>query len=396
MPTQTTINTASPNTYLLKTFYDRKMLEWAKTQFVYANYGQKRSIPRNSGKTVEFRRWKLFDVNTATLELTEGVTPAGQSIGQTKVEATVKQYGAYVEVSDVLDMVGYDPVISDMSELLGEQIGTCLEWVTRDAMIAGASVQYAGGRAATSAITATDVLTVDDVRKAVRTLKKAKARKFTNGGKPHFICICDPDVTFDLQSDSKWEDVRKYQDKESIYNGELGRMYGVVFVESTEGKVSSQSVYTTVAAHTANSAVVTLAQMSDAAAAYLTAGAKIKIGTTEYTVASCDKAAKTVTLSAAVATAITVGTKVYSEDAGMLDSNSKGLDVHHSLIFGADAYGVIDIAGAGAIQSIAKPFGSGGTSDPLDQRATIACKVPAYAAKVLNPLWIIDIESAAS
>lgn len=395
MATQTTLNTTS-TTYLNKTFYDKKMLEWAKTQFVYANYGQKRSIPRNGGKTVEFRRWELFTPSTSALELTDGVTPTGQSIGQTKVEATVKQYGAYVEVSDMLDMTAYDPVIGDMSELLGEQLGTVLDWVTRDAMIAEASVQFANGKTATSAIAATDVLTVDEVRKAVRTLKKAKARKFSNGGAPHYICICDPDVTYDLQNDSKWEDVRKYQDKEAIYNGELGRMYGVVFVESTEGKVYSQSVYTTVAAHTANSAVVTLAEMSDAAAAYLTAGASIKIGSTEYTVASCDKAAKTVTLSAAVSTAITVGTKVFSEDAGALDSDSKAIDVHHTLIFGADAYGIVDIAGAGGIRSIIKPFGSGGTSDPLDQRSTVGCKVDAYAAKVLNTLWIIDIESAAS
>lgn len=317
MATQTTLNTASPTTHLLKTFYDKKMLEWAKTQFVYANYGQKRSIPRGNGKTVEFRRWKLFDVDTAALVLEEGVTPTGQNIGQTKVEATVKQYGAYVEVSDVLDMTAYDPVMSDMSELLGEQMGTCLDWVTRDALIAEASAQMAGGKTATNAITTTDVLTVNDIRKAVRTLKKAKARKFTNGGKPHFVCIVDPDVVYDLQNDSKWEDVQKYQNAEAIYSGELGRMYGVVFVESTEGFIE--------------------------------------------------------------------------EGAG-----SGGANIHHTLIFGADAYGVVDISGAGGIRSITKPFGSGGTSDPLDQRATIGCKVDAFTAKVLNPLWIIDIESAAS
>ena len=58
----------------------------------------------------------------------------------------------------------------------------------------------------------------------------------------------------------------KYAGAEAIYSGEIGRMFGVVFVESTEAKVFSQSVYTTVAAHSAGSADVQLAAVTDAAA----------------------------------------------------------------------------------------------------------------------------------
>lgn len=145
----------------------------------------------------------------------------------------------------------------------------------------------------------------------------------------------------------------KYSDVEQIYSGEIGRLFGVVFVESTEAKVFSQSVYTTVSAHTAGSAVVTLADMPESAVLYLTAGAKINIGTTEYTVASADVAAKTVTLSATVASAIAAGTAVYSEDAGIIDAaTKKGMDVHATLVFGADAYGIIDVDGESCLRSI--------------------------------------------
>lgn len=187
MSINTTLNTAA-STRLNKTFYDRQLLESAKTRFVHARYGQKRPIPRNSGKRVEFRKWNLFDANDAMEALQEGVTPASQALSQSNVEVEVAQYGAYVEVSDLLDMTGYDQVISESAELLGEQLGTVVEWVTRDAMNAGTNVQYANDKAARCELTAADKLTVNEIRRAVRTLKKAKARPFgEEGRKPHFI-----------------------------------------------------------------------------------------------------------------------------------------------------------------------------------------------------------------
>ena len=397
----TTINTAS-TTYSNKTFYDRALLETAKTRLVHASYGQKRSIPRNSGKRVEFRRYELFTPDTNALVLEEGVTPAGQSLAQSKIEAEVKQYGAYVEVSDLLDLTSYDPVLAESTELLGEQLGTVVEWVTRDAMCAGTNVQYANGKTNRLSLEAGDKLTVTEIRKAVRSLKKAKARMFNTTGdgksrKPHFVCICSPDATYDLQSDALWQDVSKYSDVEQIYSGEIGRLFGVVFVESTEAKVFSQSVLTAVSAHSAGSAVVTLAEMMESAALYLTAGAKIKIGSVEHTVTSADAEAKTVTLSETIPSAIAPGTLVYSEDAGVLDTGTKkGTDIHATLVFGSDAYGIIDVDGEGCLQTIVKPVGSGGASDPLDQRATVGAKVAAYTARILNNLWIVRIEHGVS
>lgn len=298
----------------MQTYYDRKMLEHAKTQFVYANYAQKRSIPKNNGKTVQFRRWNLFTPSPSAQALTEGVTPNAQNLSMTAITATVAQYGAYVEVSDLLDMTAIDNVISDSSELLGEQMGNVLDMIVRDVMHTTTNIQYANGKVGDANITATDVLTVAEIRKAVRTLKKNKARKFTRkGGKPHFVCICDPSATYDLQSDSLWQDVSKYSSAEQIYDGELGKLFGVVFVESTNEKVVN---------------------------------------------------------------------------------NTNSIGVHDTFVFGADAYGTIDIAGSGAIKAIVKPHGSSGTADPLDQRATVGAKVSAFTAAVLNSEWLLCIRHA--
>ena len=111
-----------------------------------------------------------------------------------------------------------------------------------------------------------------------------------------------------------------------------------------------------------------------------------------------DLAAATVILrSAAVSAAIAPGTIVYSEDAGALDNGTKkGADIHATLVFGSDAYGIIDVDGEGCLQTIVKPVGSGGASDPLDQRATVGAKVTAYTAKILNNLWLVRIEHGVS
>lgn len=314
MPTQLTTTTGLSPT--MQSYYDRRMLEYAKTRFIYQQYGQKRNIPRRNGKTVQFRRWELFEPSTTGQVLSEGVTPDAQNLSMSEITATVQQFGAYVEVSDLLDMTALDDVIRDSVALLGEQLGNVVDMITRDAIDAVTNIQYAGGAAADNAVAAANKLTVDEIRKAVRTLKKNKARSFSReGGKPHFVCICDPDSTYDLQSDDLWQDVSKYANAEQIYSGEIGRLFGVVFVETTNG--------------------------------------------------------------------------VIADGAG-----AGGIDLHHTFVFGADAYGVIDISGSGAIKSIIKPHGSAGTADPLDQRATVGAKVPAYTAKVLNDDWIVSIHHA--
>ena len=400
-----TTTSTNASTYFNKTFYDRKLLDTAKTRLVHANFGQKRSIPRNNGKRVEFRKYNLFTPDTDALTLVEGVTPTGQNLSQSKVEVEVKQYGAYVEMSDLLEMTAYDPVIADSAELLGEQLGTVIEWVTRDAMNETTNVQYAGGAASRVALTASNKLTVAEVRKAVRTLKKNKARPFVSaldgsGRKPHFICICSPDATYDLQSDALWQDVSKYSNAEQIYSGEIGRLFGVVFVEATEAKVYSQSVMNAVNADTSSSVTFVLKNApTPKEVAYLsTGGNKLMIGSNEYTISPnnpYNPSTRAVKLTGAVS--LTADTVVYSKDAGAPDATTHvAPDVHATLIFGADAYGVVDVAGSGAMETIIKPCGSAGTTDPLDQRATVGAKVAAYAAKVLNPLWIVKIEHCVS
>lgn len=401
MATNTTTTAAN---YTMKTFYEKQMLPNVKTQFVHAQFGKKYAIPANNGLIVEMRKSNPYTASTTNLLLTEGDTPTGQTYGQTRVLATVAQYGAYVTLSDLLELTAYDPLIGENVELLGEQLGTTLDWVVRDAMIAEASAQRVGARTTMLGILKTDLLSVDEVRKAVATLKKAKARPFSDGS---FVMIVDPDVVYDIQDDSDWKTPNTYSGTKQLYTNELGTLFGVRFVGSTEGKITYQSVLNAVNEGTTTSADFVLKNAPTAAEiAYLsTPGNKIYIGAdyagkTEYTLhattpLTVDGSTYTVKLTATPS--LTADHIVFSLDAGACDATTcKGTPVHHSMIFGQEAFGVIDVAGKGGVETIIKQKGSAGADDPLDQRSTVGAKVTAFTAKVLNANWIIDVMSAAT
>ena len=234
MPTNATTDAAlSPE---MKTYYDRALLERAAPRLVHAQFGQERPIPRNGGKTIEFRRFASLGASTTAL--TEGVTPAGQALSVSAITATIAQYGGFVEGSDLLDLTAIDPVLTETAQLLGEQAGESLDTIVRDILHAGTSVQYAGAATSRGTVGTADTLTVDEVRKAVRTLKNNKARPLSDGS---YVAIVGPNTTYDLQSDTKWDEAAKYAGSTQIFSGEIGRLYGVRFVETTEAKVFAAS-----------------------------------------------------------------------------------------------------------------------------------------------------------
>lgn len=229
MATQTTL--LAPLSDEMKTFYDRVLLERATPMLVHTQFGQSRPIPRNGGKTIEFRRFA--SLGQSTTALTEGVTPSGQALSVSAITATIAQYGDFVEGSDLLDLTAIDPILTETAQLLGEQAGESIDAITRDILAAGTSVQYAAGRASRATVAAGDNLTVDEIRKAVRTLKNNRARPIGDS----YVAIVGPNTTYDLQSDTMWQEAQKYAGSERLFNGEIGRIFGVRFVETTEAVV---------------------------------------------------------------------------------------------------------------------------------------------------------------
>ena len=227
-----------------KTFYDRTLLESAKPNLIHSQFGQKRPIPKNGGKKIEFRRYGALP--KALTPLTEGVTPDGRKLTVTAIEAEVHQYGDYVALSDVLDLTAIDNNVLEATKAIGNQAGLTLDTITRNILQAGTNVQYCpkiGASGATTAVTsradidATCKLTVDEIKKAVATLKANNVPKISGS----YVAIIHPYAAYDLMSDPAWEEMQKYTNAENMYEGEIGRIAGVRFVESSEALIVKTS-----------------------------------------------------------------------------------------------------------------------------------------------------------
>lgn len=220
----------------MKTFYSDYLIEMADAKLVHHQFGQKKPIPKNGGKTVEFRKYDPLP--KITTELSEGITPNGQKLTVVPVTTTVKQYGGYVALTDILLMTAIDNNLAQATKLLGSQAGRTLDTLTREVLNGGTNVQYANGAVSTrNELTKDHKLTVDCIRRAARNLKVMNAEPIDDS----FVAIIHPDCAYDLMSDPDWKYPHQYKDTENLYNGEIGKVAGVRFVETTEAKVFADS-----------------------------------------------------------------------------------------------------------------------------------------------------------
>ena len=232
----------------MKTFYDMTLIDEASANLVHDQFGQKRPIPANGGKTIEFR--KFSPLPKATTPLTEGVTPDGKSLTVTALTSTVAQYGDYITQSDVLELTSLDNTILEATKLLGKQAGSTLDTIVRDKLVAGTNVTYCPKVAADGTETAvtqrsgldgTCKLTVKVIQKTVAKLRGQNAP--TIGGK--YVAIIHPYVAYDLMRDPEWIDAHKYANPTNLYEGEIGEIAGVRFVQTTEAKIFDGGVFAT-------------------------------------------------------------------------------------------------------------------------------------------------------
>ena len=225
-----------------KIFYDKTLLIEAQPNLIHDQFGQKRPIPKNGGKTIEFR--KFASLPKALTPLTEGVTPNGKSLSVTAIEAEVAQYGDYVVYSDVLDLTAIDPVVTEGVKVIGNQAGITLDTITRNVLQSGKNVFYCPKADGTEVTTRdgldnTCKLTAKQVKKVAAFLKKVNAPKIDGS----YVAIIHPFVAYDLQNDTEWIESHKYSDATALFEGELGKIGGVRFVESSEAKVYDGGVF---------------------------------------------------------------------------------------------------------------------------------------------------------
>lgn len=382
-------NDLSPS---MKEFYDKNLLENAKTVLVHTQFGQEKPIPKGNGKTIKFRKFTPFE--KALTPLTEGVTPSGRKLTMTEIVGTVNQYGDYVETSDILSLVAMDNALIEAGKLLGDQAGRTLDTIAREVLNGGTNVQYHEGEITARHLLAggeeadNDYFSMDCALEAVRNLKNNKAKEI-NG---EFVGIAHVNTIADIMRyDEDWKDAVKYSHAEKIYNGEVGKAFNVRFVETTEAKIFHAKDLSVakreLTVKSVSGKVITINETLTAEDMEAIAGRKILVAGNVYTVVSAT--ANAITVEETLDAGVVANAVIYPGEAG-----AKGREVYSTLILGADAYGNTSLEG-GALEFIVKQLGSSGTADPLNQRATTGWKATAGCVR-LSETAMVRVEHTAS
>ena len=225
----------------LKTFYDTELLENARVEMFYAQFAKKQTLPARHGNTVEWRKWNTF---AKADKLQEGVIPTGQKFGMSTKTGSIAQYGTYAAITDTLELRAYDDTILGATEEMGASAAETQETLIRDALLVNTNVMYChpcdvngdekGMETPTSCAMMQcydefkSFLTPKMVAKAVTKMKKDRVP--TINGK--YYAVIHPSVAHDLRETKEWIEAHKYSATGEIFNGEIGELHGVRFIEN--------------------------------------------------------------------------------------------------------------------------------------------------------------------
>lgn len=218
-------------------YYDRQFLDRLELNLMFDQLCEKKKMPNRSGNNVTWTRYNNFAANTTPLS--PGVIPAAINMSAVQIKATPDQYGDFITLSDAIELKAIDPIVESAQDLLAYRAALSIDTLIRNQLHGNVTTQYAGGAVSEAAVTA--VVSAADVRKAVKTLKTVGTRPFDSD----FRGLVHTATAYDLMSDTAvggFLDIHKYTDKMPMLKGEIGKLWGVRFMESPNVQTGTNSL----------------------------------------------------------------------------------------------------------------------------------------------------------
>ena len=208
------------------------------------------------GLRVNFLRYKNFAVDPTPL--TEGVRMTTNALTAEQIAITVAEHGYAVAVSELLLNASFDDVMASASRLLGRHMAQYLDVQARNTLSAATSAVFGYDRTGVQGINdwynegtaATQFSDLDGNFKLTTGAVKDAALTLAGKNIPRlgetYVQFVHPKQSRDIRSNPEFIEVTKYAAPGNFMLGEIGRLYDVVFIETTQVKKLSQNAgYTT-------------------------------------------------------------------------------------------------------------------------------------------------------
>lgn len=235
-------------------YYNELFLRQADAKLVHKQLGQlNRKVPQGEGgygsQVLYWTKW--VNLANITAGSGEGVPTSAMSFSAVNYTGSTAQYDNAVSISDIMAYASFGDVMKGAVERLAYNAGISIDSLVRNTVYTAMTGQYASAVAHWSAVPAGANLIVSEIRKAARTLARNDAFQQDDG---NWVAVAHPDSLYDLQGDSTtggWIDANKYTsgNADKLLTGEVGKLYGVRFLQTSNGATRGSSCAT-------NSAVV--------------------------------------------------------------------------------------------------------------------------------------------
>lgn len=220
---------------------DEDFVRMHEAKLVFTKWGSKVDVPMNSGTGVRF--FKKHHLEPKLDPLTEGLTPNPSVFTITSFTAEIEQYGDWIMFTDVATQTAIHRLMKEVRQPQAHQSAKTKDLLVRNELITGAQAAYASKSNGTeveglSALDATCKLTVEEVRKMANRFKANDIEPAIDGD---YVAIVHPDVMTDLRRDPEWKEWNKAENADKFENGEVGRVEGVRFVETSIAAITKKS-----------------------------------------------------------------------------------------------------------------------------------------------------------
>ena len=164
-------------------------------------------------------------------KLTEGAQMVTNTLSTNVRQIKVTEWGNAVAASEFLLQTSFRDVMADAAVLLGRDYATVVDSAERSVLEASTQIVYAGRVGGRAALGSSNILDVRAIKDAVEVLSTKNIPK-VNGD--FYVCFVHPHQSRNLRDDTAWINAAPYGDPDRIFNGEIGRIEDVIFIETTD------------------------------------------------------------------------------------------------------------------------------------------------------------------